>query len=60
MLAYKNRTGGSLLTRAAGTGNSEVFKTVLDAFKTGLSIDEVWTRSDPLSVVERSSFLFLI
>ena len=41
MLAYKDRTGVSLLTRAASTGNSEFFEAVLDAVKNGLSIEEV-------------------
>ena len=60
MLAYNVRTEVSLLTRAASTGNREIFKTVLDAVKNGLSLEEVWTRSDPLSVLRRSPFLFLI
>ena len=41
MLAYKDRTGGSLLTKAASTGNSEVFEAVLDAVKNGLVTEEV-------------------
>ena len=60
MLAYKNRTEVSLLTRAASTGNREIFRTVLDAVKDGLSLEEVWTRSDALSVLRRDSFLFLL